>query len=499
MRQIQFFPALPRIFSGAQATMNRTTRRSGDHGGNVTGNFPGSQSKLRRSPSLAVPTGFPAAPPVTAADPIGDPDDGPVPGPVHGPDDGAGPAARSTFRGVARSRELRWLWVAGAQSLLGDQLARVALAILVYDRTGSGLATAAVYALGFLPALVGNLALGPVVDRLRPRFVLVGGDLVRAGLLAVMALPHVPLGLLMILLTVAVLVGSPWQSVETALVADLVAESDLALGLGLRAATLQAAQLVGFAAGGLAVGLFGARTSLAVDAATFLISAVVIRIGVRSRAAATDRAGTGGETDTTDDDTSDEIGSRRWFAAVGFVLTDHRLRTLLGFSWLLGLLVVPEGLAAPFAHGLHVGPAAVGLLLAAGPAGVLVGSLGFSRLTRPATRVRLVGPLAISSGLPLVASAFTSQLVVVLTLWALTGAATAYHVQTITEYVHGVPLGRRAQAIGLASACLLAAQGVGLLAGGALSQWIGPPAAIATAGACASATAAFLTLTRRRA
>ncbi len=406
-----------------------------------------------------------------------------------------------------RSRELRWLWLAGAQSLLGDQLARVALAILVYDRTSSGLATAAVYALTFLPALVGNIALGPVVDRLRPRFVLVSGDLVRAGLLAVMALPHVPLTGLMVLLTLAVFIGSPWQSVETALVAELVAERDLALGLGLRTATLQAAQLVGFAVGGAAVGLLGAPTALALDAVTFLISAVVIRVGVRSRPAATYRSATGGTetadavtTDavTTDAVTTDAGGSEQWFAAVTVVLADRRLRTLLGFSCLLGLLVVPEGLAAPYAHGLQVGPFAVGLLLAAGPTGVLVGSLAFSRLTLPATRVRLVGPLAIASGLPLVASSFTAQLPVVLALWALTGAATAYHVQTITEYVHAVSPGRRAQAIGLASACLLTAQGVGLLTGGALSLWVGPPAAIATAGACASAAATFLAVARWR-
>jgi predicted MFS family arabinose efflux permease len=379
--------------------------------------------------------------------------------------------------------------MAGAQSLLGDQLARVALTILVYDQTRSGLATAAVYALTFLPALFGNLALGPIVDRLTPRFVLVSGDLVRAGLLAVMALPHVPIAALMILLMTAVFLGAPWQSVETSLVADLVGEQDLALGLGLRTATLQAAQLIGFAVGGLAVGLFGARTTLAVDAVTFLISGVVIRLGVRSRPAAAAAA---------DIDTSDTTGPTQWFTTVRATLGDRRLRTLLGFSWLLGLLVVPEGLAAPFAHDLHVGPAAVGLLLAAGPTGVLIGSLLFSRLTLPATRVRLVGPLAIVAGLPLVASAFTAQLGVVLALWTLSGAATAYHVQTITEFVHAVPHGRRAQAIGLASACLLAAQGVGLLAGGALSQWTGPAAAIATAGACASTVAVLLTLARGR-
>jgi len=66
---------------------------------------------------------------------------------------------------VLRSREFRLLWLADAQSLLGDQLARVALSVLVYDRTGSGLVTAAVYALTFPPALFGSVLLGPAQGR----------------------------------------------------------------------------------------------------------------------------------------------------------------------------------------------------------------------------------------------------------------------------------------------------------------------------------------------
>jgi hypothetical protein len=51
---------------------------------------------------------------------------------------------------VSRVREFRWLWLADVQSLLGDQLARVALSVLVYERTGSSLLTAGIYALTFI-------------------------------------------------------------------------------------------------------------------------------------------------------------------------------------------------------------------------------------------------------------------------------------------------------------------------------------------------------------
>ncbi len=97
------------------------------------------------------------------------------------------------FRQILRVREFRWLWLADMQSGVGDQLARVALSVLVFTETGSGLLTAGVYALTYLPALLGSILLGSLADRMPRRALLVTGDLVRAVLLAVMALPWVPL------------------------------------------------------------------------------------------------------------------------------------------------------------------------------------------------------------------------------------------------------------------------------------------------------------------
>ena len=170
------------------------------------------------------------------------------------------------FAAVLRGREFRLLWLADAQSLLGDQLARVALSVLVYDRTNSGLITAAVYALTFLPALLGSVLLGPLADRLPRRTLLVWGDVIRAVLLAVMTV-RLPVPALAVLLVLVVLVGTPWKAGETALVVDLLASEDCPVGLGLRAATVQAAQLAGFAVGGVAVAAVGARGALGLDAA----------------------------------------------------------------------------------------------------------------------------------------------------------------------------------------------------------------------------------------
>lgn len=389
------------------------------------------------------------------------------------------------FTSLLRIREFRLLWLADAQSLLGDQLARVALSVLVYDRTGSGLITAAVYALTFLPALAGSVLLGPLADRLPRRGLLVGGDLIRAALLATMALPALSVPTLGALLVVAVLVGTPWKAAESALVVDILTAQDYPTGLGLRTVTGQAAQVAGFAIGGIAIAAIGARGALALDAATFLISAVVIRLGVRNRPPAAH----------PDNETAQ--APQRWLHGAATVLGDRRLRLLLSFAWLLGLLVIPEGLAAPYAQQLGGGARTVGLLLAVGPSGVLVGTVCYTRLLSAPARATLLGPLAAAAGIPLLFCATTPNLAITCLLWALSGACTAYQIQVVAEFVRTISPSIRGQGLGIASAGLLAAQGIGLLAGGAITQIASPTAAIVTAGAAATTLGSALALTRR--
>jgi hypothetical protein len=81
-------------------------------------------------------------------------------------------------------------------------------------------------------------------------------------------------------------------------------------------------------------------------------------------------------------------------------------------------------------------------------------------------------------------------------LWGMCGLLSAYLVLIVTEFVAIVPANVRGQAIGMASAGLLATQGIGLLIGGGLaSLWaVGP--AIAVAGAAGSLVAIPLAIAR---
>jgi MFS family permease len=361
----------------------------------------------------------------------------------------------------------------------------VALSVLVYQKTHSTLLTAAVYALTFIPGLVGSFLLGPLADHFPRRTLLVVGDLLRAVLLGLMALLGHPIFVLTILIVFVVVIESPWRATQTALVGDILAGQGYVLGQGLRFAGSQGAQLVGFAVGGAAVALTGARWALALDALTFIVSALFIRFGVRERPAPDWRP--------------DERDSHRpsWLAGVQFVLASKKLRALLGLSWLAGLFVVPEGLAAPYAASLGGGPKTIGILLAALPAGTLIGTLALSRFVSTARRTALVGPLAVLAGLPLAACALKPGLAMTLLLWTLTGACTSYLIQIITEFAEAVPNHMRGQALGVLTSGMIAMQGVGLLAAGLLAQAFTITTTIAICGFAAVVFASPLALGRR--
>ena len=394
---------------------------------------------------------------------------------------------RVSFRDVLSVPEFRWLWVADVQSAVGDQLSRVALSVLVFHQTHSAVLTALTYALTFLPAMIGGALLSGIADRLPRRKVMVGCDLIRAALLGLMAVPHSPVWVLFVLLTISVLLGSPFAAAESALIPDILDGERYVVGSGLRTITNQLAQLAGFAGGGFAVATVGPRGGLALDAVTFALSAGLVLWGVRPRPAPAPTV---------------VHGLRGYFATIaaglGLVAGHRRLRTLLGFSWLLGLFVVPEGIATPYASEIHAGSRGVGLLLAAAPAGTAIGTYLFVRFVPAHRRTEWIGPLTVLCGLPLILCALHPGLVVSLLLWALSGACCAYQVQVVAEYVRTVPAGQRGQAVGVAGSGLLAAQGVGILLGGLVAEAAGPSIAVASAGGLATVLAGLVTVSWNR-
>ena len=389
--------------------------------------------------------------------------------------------AGSGLGAVFRVPEFRVVWGAELFSIAGDQLARVALAVLVFGRTGSAVLAAATYALTFLPALVGGVLLAGLADRFRRREVMIVADVLRAVLLAAMAIPQLPLWALCGLLVVVVLLGSPHSAAQGALLPEILRGELYERGLAVRQITSQTAQLVGFASGGVLVAAISPTVALLADAVTFLLSAALIRIGVADRP----RPGTSVDGAGDPDGTPDGAGGLRGVgAALSDIARDPRRRALVLLAWLVGWYVVPEALAAPYAAHLGGGPVVVGLLMAADPLGSVLGAWLFVRYVPADHRERLVGVLAVGSGLPLVLCLFEPGIPLTVVLWAVSGMlATAYLLQTQASFVRATPDLGRGRAIGVAASGIVAAQGAAVLVGGLLADAWSPTTAIAVAGA----------------
>lgn len=375
---------------------------------------------------------------------------------------------------VLRIREFRAVWLADLLSVMGDQLARVALAVLVYGRTGSATWAAVTYALTFLPAIVGGVLLSGLADRHPRREVLVVCDLVRALLVGAMAIPGLPLAGLCVLLVLVVLVGAPHTAARGALLPDLLPGDLYERGLAVTQITNQAAQVVGFAAGGLLVAAVSPASALALDACTFLLAGLVMRLGLVRRPRPADGMVEGARS-----------GLREVFAGVVDIAVDPRRRALVALVWMVGLYVVPEALAAPYAAELGEGTAVVGLLMAADPVGSVLGAWLFVRFVPPARRARLIGVLAVAAGVPLLFTVLRPGVPVAIVLWGVSGMlSTAYVMQAQASFVRATSEEIRGRAIGVAASGILAGQGVAVLVGGVLADLWAPSTSVAV---CAGA------------
>jgi len=202
-------------------------------------------------------------------------------------------ARGATFAEVFGVSEFRVFWLAQALSVAGDRLALVALTVLVFDHTHSPLLTATAYAAGFLPWVVGGVLFGSAADRWPRRRVMVGCDLARAGLVAVMVVPGIPLPALVALLAAVTSLASPFEAARSSLLPDILDGDRYPVGLAVVQTTFRSAMVLGYAAGGIAVAVIGSRSALALDAATFAASAALVRWGIRARPAAARRTARG--------------------------------------------------------------------------------------------------------------------------------------------------------------------------------------------------------------
>jgi len=397
---------------------------------------------------------------------------------------GAG-SPRATFRDVFAVREFRALWFSEILSVAGDRLALLALTLLFFQRTHSPLITAIVYAVGYLPWVIGGLFLADLADRYPRRSVMVVCDAVRALLVAVMAVPGVSLGVLAALLFAATMFAPPFESARAAITPDILQGERYVLGTAVVQTTYYVAQFIGAAGGGVAVAFIGVRGALVIDAVTFVLSGLLVGLGTRRRPAA------------ASPETVQPSPLARMRQGFRLVFGDRALRTLLLLGWLVVFYTIPEGIAAPYTARLGGGSIATGLVLASMVFTTSIAIPLFTRFVRPRQRINLMGPLAVLTCGTLVLTALRPGLAASLVIFSLSAAFGVYQIAANTEFVIKAPKERRAQAFGIANMGVIVGQGAAFVAAGAAAELVTPATVIAIGGGIGAVAAIVLTLSWR--
>jgi len=373
------------------------------------------------------------------------------------------PLRRPQFRRLASSYVL---------NELGDWMGIVALAVLVFDRTGSAMATAALF-LGtrFLPALLAPVLVARV-EQPPPRFalpMLYCGEAAAFGGLALLAGGDFSLGLVVVLAAVDGTLALTARSLTRAVVAALLEPAgELRSGNAVLNVAFTGGAAIGPGVAGLVVAGFGAQTALLLDAASFYAIAWILF--------------TAGSLPQAEPDPG--LIRERVRAGVAYIRERATLRRLLiaqGAAFVFFAAVIPiEVIYAK--QTLDAGDSGYGLLLASWGVGMVLGSLVFARLRRtPLPILIFFSTLAVAAGYLGLSAAPSLTLACAASIVGGAGNGVQW-VSAVSAVQELTAPEMQARVMSVLESIGAAMPGVGYLVGGAIAAGLSPRATFLIAG-----------------
>jgi MFS family permease len=366
------------------------------------------------------------------------------------------------------------VWSAATISIFGSLITRIALPLVAILVLGSGaLEVALLRSLDLGAALVVGLVAGAWVDRLRRRPVLIWADLGRAVLLGSVPIAFVAGVLtypqLLVVTGLAAVLTTFFDAADNAYLPTIVERDRLLDANSALAASGSAAEFLSFGISGFLVQLLTGPIAIAIDAVTFLVSAILLGSIRRTEGPPPSAE----EREPVLDEIRDGLRLVRrdpvLRAFVGAQMALAMLWGIFGAVWFLFVL-----------DDLRLGPAVLGVIAGVGGASSFIGAVVATR----ATRRWGVGPVAIwamllaalgnafiplaPSGLPVIAVAC-----LVLQQLVADSAVTVYDVTEVSVRQTLVPdraLGRVSSSFHVAS---VIAQLLATLVAGVLAETIG--------------------------
>ena len=369
---------------------------------------------------------------------------------------------------------LRNLQLAGIGSTFGIWAYGIAIAVFAYN-AGGAKAVGLLYFVRWSLAGASAPWLALLADRISRRRVMLGADLVRAGLVGAMAAAaaaHGPTLLVYGLAVVASIAGAAFQPAQAALLPSLVrTPEELAASNVALSTTSSVGMFAGPALGGALLAVGSPWVVFAVVAAAFLWSAAcLVRI-------------------PADSPTPPEGEAEKVMPALlgGFraIASEPTLRVLIGLSG--GQTVVAGALEVLLVivalRLLHAGNAGVGWLNAAVGVGGLLGAVAAAALAGRKRLARDFGAGLLLFGLPLALTAAWTNTAFVVVLFAAIGVGnTIVDVSSITLMQRTTEAEVLARVFGVLESLIFVALAAGALATPGLVAAIGPRPALAVAG-----------------
>lgn len=192
-------------------------------------------------------------------------------------------------------RDFRLIWSAQLLSVIGDWATRLALAVVVLERTGSATVMSLVVGASLVAWLGPGQLLAQLADVYGRRIVMIVSDVLRAAVFASLVLP-VPTWALLLGAAVAGLATPPSAAARSAAIRELLPPERYGPAMALASMTLDAGAVLGYAVGGVILSLASPATALLLNSLTFVASAVLTSRLPETRAgsAATTPGGTSG-------------------------------------------------------------------------------------------------------------------------------------------------------------------------------------------------------------
>jgi MFS family permease len=326
-------------------------------------------------------------------------------------------AARPSLLAPLRVRNFRLLWIGQSLSMVGDQFKFVALSWLVLSLTGRSGALGSVLMLQAIPRSILMIFGGVASDRIRPRTVMLGSDILRALVVAtfgvLVATNLITMPYVYALALIFGLVHAFFIPATMSITPELVPPEMLRQANAVQQITMQVVMAMAPAAAGFVIARAGTAAGFGVDAVSFIVSAAfltALALAPRDRTAARPSA-------------------LRDFVAGLAYLKEHRLLRYMiimasvfffghAGSTYVGLPVFAKG-------PLAAGPGGLGILFSASGIGALLGGAvgGMVQMKR---RGVIGSVLIIAMGCVIAAVALTRNLWAAAALLFFSGAAMSW-------------------------------------------------------------------------